>query len=371
MKHLIIGAGATLAEAQNLGVNPNMQPPLISNFARKTWQNYTPHPVLELFLTQELNCTEAGNDPRETFFQLENEGITNIEAFFEFCWINRNKVFNIDLKKAPSGYISGLRLKGTANPNSVKVSKGTVNAASGDCKTTNPNGTAVSEEYGGFWKDFLYHGIGSPICFMMSQCFHENGKGWRDLQVSKAFIEYLKPSDLVLNLNYDTIFEIALEQVNRPFAYVPNTVASNIEIAVCKPHGSLNLVSNDHSFVWGQPTWLGMPEPNGYESYSGIIPPRLNKTYEQHPIANIMISKIENRTPNHLIFWGVGLTESDQDLLTLYRKWAKSVMSIDVINPSQEVSSKIEMLLEKKVNHYQSYLDWLSFQKGKSQFDVS
>ena len=47
MRHLIIGAGATLAEALDHGCPPEFQPPLIRDFARKTWMNYSPHPVLE------------------------------------------------------------------------------------------------------------------------------------------------------------------------------------------------------------------------------------------------------------------------------------------------------------------------------------
>ena len=50
VKHFIIGAGASLAEARALGNPPEFCPPLIRDFARKTWSNYTPHPVLEAYL---------------------------------------------------------------------------------------------------------------------------------------------------------------------------------------------------------------------------------------------------------------------------------------------------------------------------------
>ena len=42
MKHLIIGAGATLAEALSMGISREQCPPLIRDFARKTWLNYAP-----------------------------------------------------------------------------------------------------------------------------------------------------------------------------------------------------------------------------------------------------------------------------------------------------------------------------------------
>jgi len=91
----------------------------------------------------------------------------------------------------------------------------------------------------------------------------------------------LEARDFVLNLNYDTTFEIALEQLRKPFAYAPNSPEQS-ELVVCKPHGSLNMVSNNYKFSFGQPTWLGTPEKPGFKSFSGLIPPRLNKRYDQH-----------------------------------------------------------------------------------------
>jgi len=81
-------------------------------------------------------------------------------------------------------------------------------------------------------------------------CFHENGVGFRDLQTTKRVAQTLGPEDLVLNLNYDTVFEIALTQLGRPFKYAPNAVQPN-EVLVCKPHGSLNMVLNDQVFTFG------------------------------------------------------------------------------------------------------------------------
>src|SRR6185437_7514373 len=103
-------------------------------------------------------------------------------------------------------------------------------------------------------------------------------------------------SDLVLNLNYDTVFELALTQINRLFAYSPNKPDGD-RLLVCKPHGSLNMVVNDSAFTFGQPEWLGMPQAEGFRSYSGMIPPRLNKQYAQHPIAGIVLAPVHDRQP--------------------------------------------------------------------------
>src|SRR5438045_8367335 len=119
MRHLIVGAGATLAEALHLGCPPQFHPPLIRGFARKTWMNYSPHPVLDAYL-HELGHTELGDDPRELFFQLEAQGAANIEKFLEFTWVNRNRPWTPDLAKVPPGFISGLRIV-EAGESSVQV----------------------------------------------------------------------------------------------------------------------------------------------------------------------------------------------------------------------------------------------------------
>jgi hypothetical protein len=46
--------------------------------------------------------------------------------------------------------------------------------------------------------------------------------------------------------------------------------------------------------------------------------PRLNKTYDQHPIAKVILDAACNRHPRHIAMWGVGLTDSDADLIDLY-----------------------------------------------------
>ena len=212
MKHLIVGAGASLAEALALGNPPDVCPPLIRDFARKTWSNYTPHPLLEAYL-RDLGHSDLGHDPRELFFELEESGDVDIERFMEFAWANRDRQWQVDTTNLPPGYISGLRIE---------------SAGSGSLSTV-PDGADS------FWENLLYHGIGSPLSFLMSQCFFENGKGWRKLELSRSVGEQLAPGDLVLNLNYDTVFELALMQLGCQFVYSPNMPSEN-QLSVCKPH---------------------------------------------------------------------------------------------------------------------------------------
>jgi hypothetical protein len=191
----------------------------------------------------------------------------------------------------------------------------------------------------------------------MLQCFYEHGKGWRDLALSKSVAAALSPGDLVLNLNYDTVFELALLQANRPFAYSPNIPTAD-QLLVCKPHGSLNMVSNDESFTFGQPGWLGMPEPKGLRSYSGLIPPHLNKSYSHHWIAQMILEPAVARQPEQITLWGVGLTESDVELVELYKAWAARAKQIEVINPSPEVVERVRALVPCNVRHFPSVAEW-------------
>jgi hypothetical protein len=334
MKHLIVGAGASLAEALALGNNPEICPPLIRDFARKTWSNYNPHPILEHYL-KKLGYFDFGRDARELFYRLEEEGTTNIEEFMEFAWNNRDRKLKVDKNRLPPGYISGLR-----------ILEGGSSVASETHSTQNE-----------FWENFLYHGIGSPISFFQGQCFFENGKGWRDLRLSKLIVNSMKSGDLALNLNYDTVFELALTQINKPFVYSPNEPRAN-QVIVCKPHGSLNMVINDQGFMFGQPEWLGMPQPKDYRSYSGLIPPRMKKQYKQHRAAKMILMPVLNRNPKIITMWGVGLTDSDIDIIELYKRWSIEANRIEIINPSEEIVEKARSLFHCNVVYFRSVEEW-------------
>ena len=249
-------------------------------------------------------------------------------------WNLFGTIANSDFKVSenpPPGYISGLHMR--------------------------EGGSTVVEEPATFWTDLLFNGIGAPLSFYMIQSFFENGVGWRSLDLTKAVAAGLKPGDLVLNLNYDTTFEMALNQLACSFVYAPGRPSKN-QLLVCKPHGSLNMVTNKTGFTFGQPEWLGTPEPQGYQSYTGFLPPRLNKRYDQHPIAKLILDSVRGRHPRHLSMWGVGLTDSDADLIALYQSWARRAGSVDIINLSGEVAEKARALFDCEVRHFTSAIDW-------------
>jgi hypothetical protein len=335
VKHLVVGAGATFAEARALGNPPEKCPPLIRDFARKMWENYTPHPYLEEYLRRIGHPEFNPRDPRKLFFDLEDKGVTNIERFMEFVWENRDANFPVS-ENPPAGYISGLHIRFS----------GTSYGQQGEPPAT-------------FWRDLQYHGIGNALTLYLVQCFHENGVGFRSFDLTKSVASKYGAGDLVLNLNYDTIFEMALDQMARPFAYAPNTPTTD-EFLVCKPLGSMNLVTNDTGFTFGEPDWWGIPEPQGYSSFSGFMPPRLNKRYSQHPIAQMILGAVRGRHPSHVAMWGVGLTDSDADLIALYSAWVKRTGSVDIINPAVAVADKARTLFGQAVHHFTDVADWIA-----------
>lgn len=313
MKHLIIGAGASVAEAIDLGLPEEMHPPVIGNFARKTWADYSPSPLLNSYL-KEKGITELREEAEEIFYKLEAEGKANIEEFMEFLWKHRETNFSFSLVNT------------------------TINS----------------------YRNFLHHGIGSAISLILINGFFENGKGFKTLKASAAMNSCLEPQDLVLNLNYDTLFEIGMRQTGKMICYSPKIPKEN-EFLICKPHGSLNLIEDETKATFGDPESIGMIAPSSsYNFY--FLPPCLNKSYDRHPLSKTILTPVIGRKPSRIIMWGIGLTESDRDLVEIYKSWAKTVKTIEVINPSSSAAEKISNVLEKPIQHFLSHKEWLTQQ---------
>jgi hypothetical protein len=332
MRHFVIGAGATLAEAKALEVPKALWPPIISNFARKTWADYSPWPLLDLHL-KEIGRWRDVPDSRELFYELEAAGVTNIERFMEFAWHNRHLRFEPPDKLVP-GYISGFG-----------VSVGGY-----------PHASQPPRQFE-FWENLLHHGVGRPIMDAVVACFFENGVGFKNLALAQRIARRVKPEDLVINLNYDTVFEIALTQLGRRVTYVPAHNAS-ADALVCKPHGSLNMTASETRFGFGPPDSIGALPPPGFAQFSGLIPPRLNKHYAEHPIAKLMFDAVRGRSAHCLTMWGVGLTESDADLIELYSGWTKSAHLVEIINPDPTIAHRARKLFDCEVAQYEGVDAW-------------
>lgn len=176
----------------------------------------------------------------------------------------------------------------------------------------------------------------------------------------------LRPGDQVLNLNYDIAFDLALKQIGRSTCYAPSVDSS--EILILKPHGSFNLYVNvsNGNFFFEAPDQIhgsvGIPDPEGglFFVQDGIVPPRLNKTYKHHPIAAKVLETMRPVRAETVTFWGVGLTDSDVDLLDLYREAVGDAQCVEFINPSVSDHEHASRLLGVNITHFSTLESWLS-----------
>lgn len=303
---LVVGAGASYAETRAAGLPEELCLPLMTNFAKKMWNDFNPVVLLTLYLKQ---CGIAvPSDPRDLFLELETSRTKNINAefFFEFSYAHRSR---------------------------------------------------FPQE----WSDLLYHGILNPLIFVLARGLWKDGIVDCKLSLSPRVASVLQPGDAVLDLNYDTLFEIGATQAGHDVVFLPNKMGDR-SIAIAKPHGSLNLVVNEarRSFTFGKLDWPGSPQPaDGSASFLGFVPPRLNKGYATNPVAGMILAPLREARPNVLTFWGVGFTASDYDLNELYQRWSSGAKGIEIINPSADVARQA---LEQfgRANHFADVGEWLT-----------
>ncbi|MGV8024991.1 MAG: hypothetical protein AB2L18_00330 [Anaerolineaceae bacterium] len=213
-----------------------------------------------------------------------------------------------------------------------------------------------------FWDAFIYDGIYFNLFELFTEQFGMSGS--KEFNASKKIINVLYENDLVINLNYDIIFDQALVQNRKEFCYLPQNIKN--KILLMKPHGSfnLNVDKKESKFVFLQPdkiignVLIKTPQ-GGYENpYISILPPRLNKTYKQHPIASQIVNSIDDFETEILTFWGIGLTQSDIELTSIYKKASEYAKKIEFINPDISAFENAEKILQKKIIHYKSLDHW-------------
>jgi len=309
MRVLVIGAGASIEEAKSANVPEEFWPPTMANFAKEMWDGPI-FPFFNYWLPDYLTeCgIDPGNDPTSLFIGLakDPESLINLERSFEYCWVNQGKKFEGD------------------------------------------------------WENLIYHGILKPLSFLLNKAFYENGVGVKLLDAGKLGSGRLESGDLALNLNYDPLFEIAAIQRGHQLTYVPHQF-NRKSLLVAKPHGSFNLLADERSFRFAHPDCIGAVSSSADNSrnYRAIVPPRFNKHYAQHAIARIIIDGIVNLRPDIVTFWGVGLTDSDADLIEVYRKWMASTSVIEVINPDPVVTDRATRMLKRDIRYCSTLEEWL------------
>lgn len=311
MRLLVVGAGASIEEAKRANAAEEFWPPTIANFATKMWDSRH-NGFFVYWLPEYLSAhgVEPGGDPTARFIELAQDptnGI-NVERLFEYCWINKGKKFQGD------------------------------------------------------WENLIEHGVLGPLTFLLLMAFYENG-AMKPLRAGRLVSGQLQSGDVVVNLNYETLFEIAATQQALSITYAPNKFSGN-GIVVAKPHGSMNLLANETEFWFAQIDCIGaLPSASDdYRNWRAIIPPRFNKSYKQHPVAGMIINAIRAVHPDVLTYWGVGLTDSDADLLELYRSWSAVSRTAEFINPNPETDAiaRAHDLLGIPIQHFLSPEDWIA-----------
>jgi hypothetical protein len=125
----------------------------------------------------------------------------------------------------------------------------------------------------------------------------------------------------------------------------------------------MNLLVNParRSFCFAHPLFAGsIQSADGSTNFIGFMPPRFNKRYVEHPIAATIMAALRKveRKPSELTFWGVGMTDSDADLLELFRHWAGEAERIEFINPSSSDVRRATGLLGYAASQFEDVDAW-------------
>ena len=164
------------------------------------WANYTPHPYLEEYLRRIGHPKFDPRDPRSLFFELEEKGTTNVERFMEFVWENRDAKFPVS--ETPAGRLHIWIAHESAG------------------RIVWPRWENDRRRFG-----MTYNIMASemPLLSYLIQCFHENGVEFRSFELTKSVATKYGRGDLILNLNYDTVFEMALIRLRVRSCMLPTT----------------------------------------------------------------------------------------------------------------------------------------------------
>lgn len=327
---LVIGSGATVEECKQSGNRPNDPDwlfPVTRNFCSKLF-----NPTSEVLL-------------RTTASYLEDRGIAfdpkrrNLRV--------GNSFTGDDMRRSPIGTFLELEARIPEQHNIERLCEHAWHAFGNEPE---------------FWTAFVHDGIYLKLFARFTEQFGL-GPG-KSMVAGRKVAQILISGDVVLNLNYDIAFDLALKQIGKIFCYAPEVKPDTI--SVLKPHGSFNFYVNPKngncSFEEPDqiPGSVGIPDPEGgiFFPQHGIIPPRLNKSYEQHPASQMILSTGRPFFPKVVTFWGVGLTDSDIDLLAVYQESTKKADSVEFINPCVEAYRTAVSLLSIKIVHFQSLDQW-------------
>ncbi|MEO6013620.1 MAG: hypothetical protein ABIQ30_08565 [Devosia sp.] len=311
MRLLVVGAGASYAEGKEAGLPEDLLPPLISNFARQTWGDYNPHEFISGYLRR--HGFRHGRDAREAFLVLEADprnGI-NIESFFQYAYEHRQQ-----------------RSYASAHPGSVSD-----------------------------YENLLHHGIFRPLTEKLCAGLLADGVDGARLPAHAAMASRFTPDDLVLNLNYDTLFELGAEVAGHSVCFLPNTPLAG-QLRVAKPHGSINCLVSENGWTFFKPYFNTILPAGGWGNF--FVPPRRGKKFSDEQISERIVSVVRDQRPDEIVFWGIGLTSSDADVAELMRELASRAGILDFLNPNDDAHQRAVDLFGRPVRRFRDHRHWLN-----------
>lgn len=348
---LVVGAGAAIGECRRSGHHkndPDYDFPTIQDFGKKLFQLF---PLPE-FVTVGSSIEMRPNSQSMALLQGIASYLKAHNIAFDSKLLNLHggeAISAEDMHKSPIGVFLQLEEQSIHQHNVERL-----------CEY-------VWHTYGtnrAFWDKFIYDGIYFKLFALFTEQFGL-GPGVPML-AGKKVAERLNNGDMVLNLNYDIAFDLAIKQAGKTVRYAPNFHPQSI--SVLKPHGSFNLYCNydNGDFFFSEPDQISgsvsIPGPGGatFSPHSGILPPRLNKNFAEHPLASFILDSGRPFLPEILTFWGVGLTDSDTDLLDIYKEASRHAETIEFINPSRPALEKAKHSLEKNISYFPTLDEWLA-----------
>lgn len=343
---LVVGAGATIEECSRSGNYKDDKEywfPTITNFAKK------------FFLPLPLPITEVRGDKIGIFNNYNppalnivlQKYLTKHKIAFDDRFLNQKEFLPIEMNSSSVNVFFHLEENFPSTHNVERLFQ------------------FAWKKYGQnnrFWEAFVHQSIFYHLTALFTQQFGM-GPGV-EMKAGRKVAGMLSPGDKVINLNYDICFDLALIQCRINFAYSPKQQPDGI--TVFKPHGSMNLYVNSTSgnFYFVPPDQVsttGAVQRDGmtYSPLSGLLPPIMEKNYKTHACASFILDSGQPFTADRMILWGVGLTDSDTDLLKIYRDLGSSAKESIFINPSQDAYNHAKQLLNCPLKHVTT-LDELS-----------
>lgn len=330
---LVVGAGATVEECRQSGNEPGRPFPTMRDFANQLFNESAP---LQRVIATYLDTNGIGFD--DTIIRAYESG--------------GGTVSSVQMEESPMRVFQRLEAADHSVHNVERLLE---------------HVWLVHGNDGELWEVLAWDGV---FMYLVNAFITQFGLGpaseIRPLHAGQTVARRLGPGDRVISLNYDTAFDLALQQARRYFTYAPEYRRG--AITVHKPHGSFNLYANQATgdAFFADPSRqrgsVALRDAQGqvWSPAAAIVPPRLSKSYAQHPHAARILSGLAAFRPNVVTFWGVGLTPSDSDLLDVYRTASAVATRIEFINPDSVAAGQAQRVLGRTLSHYERLADWLA-----------